>query len=185
RYLQQRRNRLIYMGAGIVGVVVLVIVGALLYNLRSSQQQLEQKAQEAQNLSQAILAAQPTGSVTVPPSLVAIRETAAAVGTSSAKVTCQGGPDITFRASPDHAGPDEPVSLIWENAQRVTDVSIAPEPGKVNVEGQTSVRLKQTTSFTLTAEGCGGTTTRTVTVNIAQPPAPPANVPPPASATPV
>jgi len=71
-----------------------------LFNLQQSQQALNIKAQEAQNLSEAILAApQATGSATVPPTLVAIRATAAAVGTSSAAVTCQGAPVIEFTAS--------------------------------------------------------------------------------------
>lgn len=196
RYLQQRRARIIGFGLGALALGVLLIIGLLWFNLQRSQQQLTQKAQEAQNLSEAILAApQPTGSVTAQPSLVAIRATAAAVGTSAAAVTCQGAPDITFRASSESVAPGVPVYLEWSNAARVTDVTIEPGPGKVKLEGSQAVELAETTTYVLTAEGCGGTITRRVTVRVVPPtptvaptavPASPTAVPPsavPPSAT--
>ncbi len=167
RYLQQRRTRLIGFGVGAAAFAVLLIIGALWFNLQRSQQQLTQKAQEAENLSQAILSApQPTGSVTLPPTLVAIRETAAAVGTSAAAVTCQGAPDIAFSVSKNNIAPRDPVILQWGRTQRVTGVTIEPGLGKVNVEGSHAVQPLQTTTYTLTAEGCGGKITRQVTINV-------------------
>ncbi len=192
RYLQQRRTRFIAVAFGAVALSVLLVIGALWFNLQRSQQQLTQKAQEAENLSKEILAApQATGSATAPPTLVALRATAAAVGTSAAAVTCQGAPQISFTASKPNIAPKDPVFLQWSNAVRVTDVSIEPGLGKVNVTGSQVVQPLQTTTYTLTAEGCGGTVTRTVTVNVIPPtatptptpvPPTPTNVPPTATA---
>lgn len=169
RYLQQRRNRIVYGAAGAVVLGVLVALGALLFNLQRSQQQLQQKAQEAQDLSQAILAVGATGEATVPPTLVAIRATAAAVGTSAAEVSCQGAPSITFTASSERVAPNDPVTLSWTDPLRVTSVAIDPGPGKVSSSGSAVVNPAQTTTYTLTAVGCGGTTTHTVTVTVEAP----------------
>ncbi|MCC7164191.1 MAG: hypothetical protein IT331_16975 [Anaerolineae bacterium] len=170
RYLQQRRNRFTFFAAIAAALGVLLIIGALGLNLLRSQQQLNQKAQEAQNLSQAILAApQPTGSATVAPTLIALRETAAAVGTSAAAVICQGPPEINFRASKETTAPNEGVLLHWENAVRVSDVSIAPDVGAVNTNGSTVVEPSESTTYVLTATGCGGRVTRRVSVTVVQP----------------
>ncbi len=187
RYLQQRRNRLLFFGIGAAALGVLLIIGVLLLNLQRSQQQLNQKAQEAQDLSQAILTApQPTGSVTVPATLVSLRATAAAVGTSAAAVTCQGAPEISFRASQNSVAPNDPVFLQWDNPQRVSDVSIEPGLGIVGLSGSQVVQNAETKTYTLTATGCGGTITRQVTITIVQPTAtsvPPSATPVPATAT--
>ncbi len=174
RYLQQRRNRIIYFGIGALGVGALLVVGALWLNLQASQRQLEQKAQEAQNLSQAILSVSTTGEATIPPTLVAIRATAAAVGTSAAAVACQGAPNITFRASSERVAPNESVTLSWSDAQRVNEVSIAPGLGNVPLSGSQVVQPAETTTYTLTATGCGGTTTRTITITVNAPTGAPA-----------
>lgn len=167
RYLQQRRNRIALIGIGATALAVLLVIGALWFNLQRSQQQLTAKAQEAQDLSQAILSVpQASGSVTAAPTLASLRETAAAVGTSSAAVTCQGAPEISFRAGSNNVAPGDSVSLEWDNAVRVSGVSIAPEPGETTVTGSQVVRPAQTTTYTLTAVGCGGTVTRSVTVNV-------------------
>ncbi len=187
RYLQQRRTRFLAFAIGSVALAVVLIIGALWFNLQRSQQQLTQKAQEAENLSQVILSApQPTGSATVPQTLVAIRETAAAVGTSAAAVTCQGGPVISFSASKDNVAPNDPVFLQWGKPQRVTGVTIQPGLGKVGLEGSQVVQPLQTTTYTLTAEGCGGKTSRQVTVNVIPPSATPTatRIPPTATNVP-
>jgi hypothetical protein len=186
RYLQQRRNRFVLFGVGTAALAVFLIIGALLFNLQRSNQQLNEKAQEAQNLSEAILSApQPTGSATIPPTLVAIRETAAAVGTSAAAVTCQGAPEILFTASKQTIAPKEPVVLQWSKPLRVSDVSIAPAVGKVSIEGTQEVQPEQTTTYILSADGCGGTVTHQVTVNVVPPTATtaPTSTPVPPTAT--
>jgi hypothetical protein len=184
RYYQQRRNRIIYFALGAVVLGVVVLVGLLWLNLRQSQQALEQKAQEAQALSQAILTTQPTGAANAPPTFVALRETAAAVGTSAAAVTCQGAPVITFTSSQARVAPGDSVYLQWSDARRVTDVTIEPGLGKVSVTGTQVVQPTETTRYTLTAEGCGGKTTQTVTIQVVVPTATtePTNPPPTATA---
>lgn len=170
RYLQQRRNRYTLFAGAAAALGVLLIIGALGFNLFRSQQQLTQKAQEAQDLSQAILSApQPTGSATLPATLVAIRATAAAVGTSAAAVICQGPPQINFRASPETAAPNDSILLQWDDAVRVSDVSIEPGLGTVETTGSQVVQPQETTTYTLTATGCGGLITRRVTVTVVQP----------------
>lgn len=192
RYLQQRRTRLIAFGAGALALIVIVVIGFLFFNLQRSQAQLTQKAQEAQDLSQAILAAPTTtGDATRAPSQVALQATAAAVGTSAAAVTCQGAPDISFRVSKDSIAPNDTVILQWDKPIRVTDVSIAPDIGKVALTGTQAVQPVKNTTYVLTAMGCGGTTTRQVTVNVVAPTATvvpsalPTATPVPVSPTPV
>jgi hypothetical protein len=169
RYYQMRRNRIIYSAIGAGGIVTLLLVGLLLFNLYQSQRALAQKAQEAQDLSQAILSTQPTGDANQPPTLVALRATAAAVGTSAAAVTCQGAPLIKFSSSRSSIAVGELVYLQWSGAQRVTDVRIEPGLGKVSLEGSQAVEPKETTKYTLTAEGCGGETTQSVTIQVVIP----------------
>jgi hypothetical protein len=173
RYYQQRRNRIIYSAIGVGGLVTLLVVGVLLFNLYQSQRALAQKAQEAQDLSQAILSTQPTGDAQGPPTFVALRATAAAIGTSAAAVTCQGAPSIKFSASRSTIAAGELVYLQWSGAQRVTGVRIEPGLGSVNVEGSQAVEPKETTKYTLTAEGCGGQTTQSVTIQVVVPSATP------------
>ena len=184
RYYQERRSRLIYFASGAAALVVIALVGLLWFNLRQSQQALAQKAQEAQALSQAILTTQPTGSADVPPTFMALRATAAAVGTSAAAVTCQGAPTIKFAASKTSIAPGDAALLQWSEAERVTDVFIEPGLGPVSVTGSQIVEPTTTTKFTLTAEGCGGQIERTVTIEVVPPSATPAptNVPPSATA---
>lgn len=174
RYLQQRRARLLRAAAGGAGLALVLVIGFLVFNLLRSQQQLQQKAQEAQSLSAAILAA-PTGegAATVPPTLVALRQTAAAVGTSSAAVACQGSPQINFRASAQQITAGQPVTLSWSDPVRVSGVTIAPGIGAVPSEGSQEVQPGETTTYTLTATGCGGSTTKTVTVSVVGPTAVP------------
>ena len=170
RYLQQRRTRFIALGLGLAALAVVLVIGALLFNLQRSQQALNQKAQEAQNLSEAILAApQATGSATGTGDVACYSRTAAAVGTSAAAVTCQGSPDIVFSVSKSSVGPNDTVVLQWRGAQRVSDVSIAPSIGKVSTEGTEVVQPLETTTYILTATGCGGDITRNVTVTVTQP----------------
>lgn len=172
RYYQERRNRIVYFALAAVVLGVVVVVGLLWFNLRQSQQALEQKAQEAQVLSQAILT-QPTGEASEPPTVVALRATAAAVGTSAAAVTCQGAPSIKFTVSKSSVAPGDSVYLQWTDAQRVSDVSIEPGVGKVSITGSQVVQPVETTEYKLTAEGCGGKTTQSVRIQVIVPSATP------------
>lgn len=177
---------MIYAGVagGVIGVIVLFAL--LWFNLYQSQQALAQKAQEAQVLSQAILTSQPTGEANLPPTFAALRATAAAVGTSAAAVTCQGGPSIRFVSSQSTIAPGGSVYLQWSDALRVSDVIIEPGLGKVDLEGSRLVEPAETTKYTLTAEGCGGKTSQTVTIQVVTPSltAVPTNLQPTATSVP-
>ena len=186
RYYVQRRTRRVYLLVGTVLLIVLATVSVMAYTLYHSRMALAQKAQEAQDLSQAILTAQPTGQASVPPTMVALRETAVAVGTSAAAVTCPGAPSIRFEASKSSVAPGESVLLLWNEAQYVKDVSIEPNLGKVSINGSEEVKPRDTTKYILTAEGCGGKTTHEVTIQVIPPTITPTltNLPPTETAVP-
>jgi peptidoglycan-associated lipoprotein len=65
----------------------------------------------------------------------------------------------------------ESLKLTWTTTD-ATDVSIAPEVGAVTPQGSTSVTPAQSTKYTLTAKGAGGSTDATLSVYVNQPPPP-------------
>ncbi len=70
-----------------------------------------------------------------------------------------------FTAMPTTATPGATVTLDWATTA-ATSASIMPYPGAVSTSGSVQVRVSETTTFTLTAEGPSGPTTRTVAVNV-------------------
>lgn len=70
---------------------------------------------------------------------------------------------ISFRAAPTSIKPGETANLVWEteNADTVTISGI----GNVQPTGTTSVSPRETTTYTLTATGKGGSVTATATVS--------------------
>lgn len=82
----------------------------------------------------------------------------------------------SFTSSPASLNAPGQVTLAWQTTN-ATSVSIDQGVGAQPVDGVWSVSLTATTTFTLTAIGPGGTTTRPVTVNVGAAPPPP---PPPA-----
>ena len=118
--------------------------------------------------------AQPlSGSVNVSPTTTTTYTlTATGVGGTTqrqATVTVSSGPTITFTASPTTIGPGGSSRLTWTtNATSVTidnGIGAKPPSGFVDVSPQTS------TTYTLTATGVGGTSTASVRVTVASPPA--------------
>ena len=78
-------------------------------------------------------------------------------------------PAATFTASPLWIRAGKTVALSW----KVTDadtVTVSPEPGSTPADGKASVSPDETTTYTLTAIGPGGTTSRDVTVVVQQVP---------------
>lgn len=74
------------------------------------------------------------------------------------------------------AGGNQTVRLAWTLSGSVTSVSI--DNGVGNVSGQSFVDIaqpQQTTTYTITASGCGGTQTRNVTVTVSSCPVPSIN----------
>jgi hypothetical protein len=76
---------------------------------------------------------------------------------------------LTFAAEPNSILPGERTRLRWV-VEGADSVSIAPQPGNVDAkQGQVDVTPAQTTTYTLTARGAGGTVTATQIVTIQAP----------------
>lgn len=80
-------------------------------------------------------------------------------------------PEITFSASATEIAPGESVTLTWTTVHADT-CELAPGFGSVALNGSISVTPENTTTYTLTATGPGGTESRNVTVAVGQMPAP-------------
>ncbi len=85
-------------------------------------------------------------------------------------------PSITFSAEPSTIERGQSTTLRW-SVSDATDVSIAPGVGTVDARGSRQVYPSDTTTYTLSAKGPGGSETRSATVTVTVPPPPP---PPPA-----
>lgn len=104
---------------------------------------------------------------------------------------CPGAPAIaSFTADLTTINAGQAAILSWGAVTNATSASIDPDIGGVPTPGSVSVRPNQTTTYTLTATGCGGTTRRQVRIvvnPVSQPPQqppPPQPPPPPADITP-
>jgi peptidoglycan-associated lipoprotein len=77
---------------------------------------------------------------------------------------------VTINASPESVNPGQAVTLSWSSTN-ATDLSIDPGVGKVSPQGSTPVNPTNSTTYTITAAGPGGSVTAgtRVTVNTAQP----------------
>jgi peptidoglycan-associated lipoprotein len=83
-------------------------------------------------------------------------------------------PTVTFSASPSAINKGESAKLSWTTTD-ANNVSISPEVGAVTLQGSTTVTPADSTTYTITASGPGGTAdgTARITVNVpAPPPAP-------------
>jgi len=87
-------------------------------------------------------------------------------------------PTVTLTASPTTINPGATVTLSWSSTS-ATDVSIDPGVGKVAPEGSTPVVPTESTTYSITANGPGGTAVANarVTVNAAAAAAPAPSAP--------
>jgi peptidoglycan-associated lipoprotein len=83
-----------------------------------------------------------------------------------------------FSAEPTNIQRGQSSTLRWEVSGNVTSVSIDSGIGAVQTAGNRRVLPNDSTTYTLTASGPGGSTTASVTVSVTTPPPPP---PPPAT----
>ncbi len=81
-------------------------------------------------------------------------------------------PTVTLNASTTFAKPGDTVRLTWSSTN-ATDLNLAPGIGKVAPEGSTPVRPTESTTYTITATGPGGTADATVRVTVSAAPVPP------------
>ncbi|WP_419657892.1 putative membrane protein with YD repeats [Desulfosarcina variabilis str. Montpellier] len=79
-------------------------------------------------------------------------------------------PRVTFSADPDTILSGESATLTWETSD-AESVGIDNGIGEVDTNGSTDVFPTETTTYTMTATGPGGTTTAAVTVMVNYPPA--------------
>ncbi|MGD8894377.1 MAG: hypothetical protein PVF94_15200, partial [Desulfobacterales bacterium] len=99
-------------------------------------------------------------------------------GTTGASVTIEVNravgpvppPEVSLSADPPTITLGESSTLAWTTTH-AQSISIEPGIGSVEPDGSTKVSPDQTTTYTLTAVGTGGTTTESVTVSV--------NIPPP------
>ncbi len=89
---------------------------------------------------------------------------------------CPGAPVIgAFTVSPSAIIAGQSATLSWGAAQNATSVTIDHGIGGVATPGSRVINPQTTTTYTITATGCGGTVTRQATIIVN--PAPPANTP--------
>jgi len=84
-------------------------------------------------------------------------------------------PTVTLQANPTTINKGDATTLSWSSTN-ATQLTISPEVGAVAPEGSTKVTPSESTTYTVTANGPGGTADSTVrvTVGAAPPPPPPA-----------
>jgi peptidoglycan-associated lipoprotein len=78
-------------------------------------------------------------------------------------------PTVTLSASPSSISPGQQVTLSWSSTN-ATDLDLQPGVGKVSPQGSTPVNPTQSTTFTITATGAGGSTTASAHVDVAAAP---------------
>jgi peptidoglycan-associated lipoprotein len=84
-------------------------------------------------------------------------------------------PTVTLQANPTTINKGDATTLSWSSTN-ATQLTISPEVGAVAPEGSTKVTPSESTTYTVTVSGPGGTADSTVrvTVGAAPPPPPPA-----------
>ena len=96
--------------------------------------------------------------------------------TPPAPVQAPARPTVTLQANPTSLNKGDATTLSWSSTN-ATQLSIAPEVGAVAPEGSTKVTPGDSTTYTITASGPGGSADATVRVTVAAPPPPPVETP--------
>ncbi len=87
-------------------------------------------------------------------------------------------PSMSFYAEPSSIERGQSATLRWDVSD-ATDISVAPGVGSVAARGSRQVYPSDTTTYTLSARGPGGSTSQSATVTVTVPPPPPPPPPPP------
>src|ERR1700719_1356193 len=77
-------------------------------------------------------------------------------------------PTVTLNASPSSVNPGQNVTLSWSSTN-ATHLDIQPGVGKVAPQRSTPVTPSQSTTYTITAAGPGGTATASARVDLNAP----------------
>jgi len=83
---------------------------------------------------------------------------------------------VALQANPTSINKGESSTLSWTSTD-ATQLTIAPEVGAVTAQGSTKVTPSESTTYTITASGPGGSADQSVRVTVAQPPPPPPEQP--------
>jgi peptidoglycan-associated lipoprotein len=86
-------------------------------------------------------------------------------------------PTVSIQANPTSINKGDSTTLSWTSTD-ATQLTISPDVGSVNAQGSTQVSPANSTTYTVTASGPGGSADSSVRVTVNQPPPPPP--PPPA-----
>ncbi len=86
-------------------------------------------------------------------------------------------PTVSLQANPSSINRGDSAALNWTTTD-ATSVSIAPEVGAVTAQGSTKVSPADSTTYTITASGPGGSADASARVTVTVPVAPPAKVEP-------
>ncbi|HET9804150.1 MAG TPA: peptidoglycan-associated lipoprotein Pal [Candidatus Acidoferrum sp.] len=81
-------------------------------------------------------------------------------------------PTVTLQANPTSINKGDATTLSWSSTN-ATQLTISPEVGAVAPEGSTKVTPSDSTTYTITAGGPGGSADASVRVTVAAPPPPP------------
>ncbi len=81
-------------------------------------------------------------------------------------------PTVTFSSSPTSIDKGQSAKLTWTTTD-ANNVSISPEVGAVTPQGSTTVTPADSTTYTITASGPGGSADATARVTVNAPPPPP------------
>jgi hypothetical protein len=90
---------------------------------------------------------------------------------AAAQLAPPASPKVALSASPASAQAGQPVTLTWSST-KATSVTLEPSVGGVAAQGSTTVRPSQSTTYTVTATGPGGSARASAQVIVT--PAPPA-----------
>src|ERR1700751_5099607 len=74
---------------------------------------------------------------------------------AAAQLAPPASPKVALSASPASAQAGQPVTLTWSST-RATSLTLEPSVGGVAAQGSTTVRPSQSTTYTVTATGPGG-----------------------------
>src|SRR5215467_13753245 len=74
-------------------------------------------------------------------------------------------PSVALNASPASAEAGQPVTLTWSSTN-ATSITLEPTVGRVAPQGSTTVRPAESTTYTLSATGPGGSTHANAQVTI-------------------
>src|SRR5260370_18066298 len=89
---------------------------------------------------------------------------------AAAQLAPPASPSVALKASPLSAQAGQQVTLTWSSTN-ATSITLEPSMGPVGAQGSTTLRPSQSTTYTVTATGPGGSAHASAQVNIT--PAPP------------